>query len=279
VDADQRDAGADVKTTEAAMIEATNAVSLAREVINKYGADADKPSVKLAIALVNGAHERDTLRTELTVTTAERDYLRTHPFETLRAMGFEVDETGVKRQQIMERELVRVTAERDEARAQRDELEAIKHAEERPIRTELRLTKAELEAGYAKLTELVKEHEALVEATILGPLKGKTAHDEIVSLRAEVKRLEQYGLDEYARGVVDGSEINVNILAESKADLEEQRQEIGRLRADIEWMRPVYEAAAACPLTSSDGWLMCQLKARHGGACDMKDISLAKEKP
>lgn len=40
-------------------------IALAREVINKYGADADKPSVKLAIALINGAHERDRLRDQL----------------------------------------------------------------------------------------------------------------------------------------------------------------------------------------------------------------------
>jgi hypothetical protein len=104
--------------------------------------------------------------------------------------------------------------------------------------------------------------------------KIRNALPELIEAAAERDALENHGLDEYARGVVDGSEINVNILAESKADLEEQRQEIGRLRADIERMRPVYEAAAACPLTSSDGWLMCQLRAKHGGACDMKDISL-----
>lgn len=37
-------------------------VSLARIVIDKYGADTDKPSVKLAVAHLNGAHERDRLR-------------------------------------------------------------------------------------------------------------------------------------------------------------------------------------------------------------------------
>lgn len=46
---------------------------------------------------------------------------------------------------------------------------------------------------------------------------------------------------------------------------------------EIERMTPVYEAAQACPLTSADGWLMCQLKLGHGGNCDMKDVSLAKE--
>lgn len=40
-------------------------VSLARIVIDKYGADSDKPSVKLAVAHLNGAHERDRLRSEL----------------------------------------------------------------------------------------------------------------------------------------------------------------------------------------------------------------------
>ncbi len=41
------------------------AVSLARSVIDKYGAAADKPSVRLAKALLDGAHERDRLRAEL----------------------------------------------------------------------------------------------------------------------------------------------------------------------------------------------------------------------
>lgn len=213
---------------------AAKAVSLAREVIDKYGADADKPSVKLAIALINGAHERDALRAEaeslataahrsrcdlldaqtkidqlqkllpeclgewtggsgghrkyaggcnahgvwdvgigfvcdqhrntkggdddawswarereiliglaspnidgmdiaaerlmlmtarLAKATEDLDYAKTHPFEALRAMGFEVDETGIKRQQIMERELVKVTAERDEALMQIKEMQ------------------------------------------------------------------------------------------------------------------------------------------------------------
>ena len=42
------------------------AVSLARDVIDKYGADADKPSVHLAKAVLDGAHERDSLRTRQT---------------------------------------------------------------------------------------------------------------------------------------------------------------------------------------------------------------------
>jgi septal ring factor EnvC (AmiA/AmiB activator) len=60
------------------------AVSLAREVINKYGGDSDKPSVKLAIALVDGAHERDSLRaslltlqSDLARVEGEREKLRT----------------------------------------------------------------------------------------------------------------------------------------------------------------------------------------------------------
>lgn len=61
--------------------------------------------------------------------------------------------------------------------------------------------------------------------------------------------------------------------------LEEQRQLIIALHAEVERMRPVYEAAPLCPFTSSDGWLMCQLRTGHGGKCDLKDISLAKEKP
>jgi hypothetical protein len=92
---------------------AANAVALAREVIDKYGADADKPSVKLAIALISGAHARD-------------------------------------------------------------------------------------------------------------------------ALRADLKDADQHAMDQYTRGVMDGSEININILEESKADLEEQRQEIGRLRAEVD---------------------------------------------
>jgi hypothetical protein len=40
----------------------SDAVHLARTVIDKYGADADKPSVHLAKALIDGAHERDELR-------------------------------------------------------------------------------------------------------------------------------------------------------------------------------------------------------------------------
>ena len=47
--------------------------------------------------------------------------------------------------------------------------------------------------------------------------------------------------------------------------------------SEVERMTPVYAAARACPLTSADGWQMCQLKLGHGGACDMKDVSLAKE--
>lgn len=41
---------------------AVKMVGLARTVINKYGADADKPSVHLAKELLAGAHERDRLR-------------------------------------------------------------------------------------------------------------------------------------------------------------------------------------------------------------------------
>ena len=37
-------------------------VGFARTVIDKYGADSDKPSVRLALAVVDGAHERDRLR-------------------------------------------------------------------------------------------------------------------------------------------------------------------------------------------------------------------------
>lgn len=39
---------------------------------------------------------------------------------------------------------------------------------------------------------------------------------------------------DYARGVVDGSEINVNILSESTALLEEQRALIVALRAELD---------------------------------------------
>lgn len=54
----------------------SDAVSLARVTIDKYGADADKPSVKLAIALIDGAHERDSLRASLERVTVERDEMR-----------------------------------------------------------------------------------------------------------------------------------------------------------------------------------------------------------
>lgn len=37
-------------------------IHLARTVIDKYGADADKPSVHLARALLDSAHERDAMR-------------------------------------------------------------------------------------------------------------------------------------------------------------------------------------------------------------------------
>lgn len=49
------------------------AVSLARAVIDKYGADADKPSVHLAKAVLDGAHERDYLRTRQAELEKERD--------------------------------------------------------------------------------------------------------------------------------------------------------------------------------------------------------------
>ncbi len=41
------------------------AVALARNVINKYSASSDKPSVQLALRVINGAHERDQLRDAL----------------------------------------------------------------------------------------------------------------------------------------------------------------------------------------------------------------------
>jgi hypothetical protein len=40
-------------------------IHLARTVIDKYGAAADKPSARLAKALLDGAHERDALRAEI----------------------------------------------------------------------------------------------------------------------------------------------------------------------------------------------------------------------
>jgi hypothetical protein len=51
----------------------SEAVTLARVVIDKYGAESDKPSVKLAIALVDGAHERDALRDQLATVERERN--------------------------------------------------------------------------------------------------------------------------------------------------------------------------------------------------------------
>lgn len=51
-------------------------VSVARFTVNKYGADAAKPSVLLARAVIDGAHERDSLRTRLAAVEAERDALR-----------------------------------------------------------------------------------------------------------------------------------------------------------------------------------------------------------
>ena len=59
------------------------AVTLAREVIDKYGADADKPSVKLAIALLDGAHERDRLRAELETLEARRIHVEARTTEII----------------------------------------------------------------------------------------------------------------------------------------------------------------------------------------------------
>jgi hypothetical protein len=49
-----------------------DAVSLARYTIDKYGSDAAKPSVLLARAVLDGAHERDSLR--VTVDTGNEAY-------------------------------------------------------------------------------------------------------------------------------------------------------------------------------------------------------------
>ena len=49
---------------------------------------------------------------------------------------------------------------------------------------------------------------------------------------AEWDEAEQHSLSEYARGVADGSEINVSILAESNVTLEEQRDLINSLRSE-----------------------------------------------
>lgn len=50
---------------------------------------------------------------------------------------------------------------------------------------------AECERLTKERDEAVKELDALLEAMMLGPLKGKTAHDEIVSLRTRVAELER----------------------------------------------------------------------------------------
>lgn len=50
---------------------------------------------------------------------------------------------------------------------------------------------AECERLTKERDEAVKELDALLEAVMLGPLKGKTAHDEIVSLRTRVAELER----------------------------------------------------------------------------------------
>jgi len=51
-------------------------IALARSVIDKYGADAEKPSVYLARALLDGAHERDTLLATVARLEKERDWLQ-----------------------------------------------------------------------------------------------------------------------------------------------------------------------------------------------------------
>jgi hypothetical protein len=88
--------------------EAQRAVSPARQVIDKYGADADKPSVHLAKALLAGAHERDRLRKEndplslLAVQdSSARNYLREHWISetatlTIRATTAEAERDGLR---------------------------------------------------------------------------------------------------------------------------------------------------------------------------------------
>jgi hypothetical protein len=60
-------------------VTAVDPIHLARTVIDKYGADADKPSVHLARALLDGAHERDALRAEVEQLRGRRDW----PYEAL----------------------------------------------------------------------------------------------------------------------------------------------------------------------------------------------------
>lgn len=52
-------------------------------------------------------------------------------------------------------ELAKRTAERDEARRERNKLEAIKHAEETPIRRELRLVRAERDEWLADIRKIL----------------------------------------------------------------------------------------------------------------------------
>jgi len=72
-----------------------------------------------------------------------------------------------------------------------------------------------------------------------------------------------------------GEIVQWDMTAPNRAFIAASRTLVPRLLDEVERMRPVYEAARACPVTSADGWLMCQLKDGHGGRCQMKDVSLA----
>lgn len=224
---------------------AAKAVSLAREVIDKYGADADKPSVKLAIALINGAHERDALALNRDACAESRRAI-IEMWEDAKAALAKVQKLlpgclgewvggsgghrkyagGCKSPGVWNVGMGFVCDQHKNANGGDDD--AWTWESEREL-----------------LMSLASPDQDGLERVVEQLLLMTSARNDALRQRDNVLRISeaalesanQHALNEYARGVADGSEINVNILEESKADLEEQRQEIGRLQMQIKEMQ------------------------------------------
>jgi len=88
---------------------------------------------------------------------------------------------------------------------------------------------SDLDSLKARLVEVEKERDELVNAVVTGPLKGKTAEQEILSLRARLEGVE---------GERDEARERLRVC-------EEQIEALGVANEENVRMRPVYEAAKA----------------------------------
>lgn len=102
----------------------SDAITLARTVIDKYGADADKPSVHLAKALIDGAHERDRLRAEVDRLTLEH---RRHG-QILSDVNEAIGRAGIHCAITLVEALDRIREERDSLRAEVERMRPVYEA-------------------------------------------------------------------------------------------------------------------------------------------------------